>query len=111
MCFVLSVRPYTTVGESPEPLLKVAALNAFWLADETSLDYLARSLGIVVSSGSGLHETLLHEETSLPEGDILHIVAKRLARLRNMNAWCEGSGPSRRRRPRRGEADSLQPQV
>lgn len=88
-----AVRPFP-VGSGAGSVLTVAASNAFWLVDKASLDRLARSRGVALSSGGSLCDTILVlvEKYAGVSGqeEALAIASTRLAKMRCAQSWTEG---------------------
>lgn len=89
--FAMSMRPFVSDGCEME-FLKVAARSAFWLIDKFSLDRLVRSLGVIAPTGSGLYGTitaLIKHITGEPDEVFADFASQRLARMSNVDSWCE----------------------
>lgn len=89
----MAVRPFPA-GDGKDSLLKVAAQNAFWMVDKTSLERLVRSRGLPLPPGRSLFETIVALVEKYAGGgtaeEVLAIAAKRLAKMRSADSWTEG---------------------
>ena len=80
-------------GCSWDALIKVAATEAFWTLDKTSMNKLAKYLHLDVPPGSSVFQTVFSMVqgvlTTLTDQEVVDICRKRLARMSNPSSWSE----------------------